>query len=209
MPSLSSHEVQSEGKISFMNATTPSVAALNERRRNSAVWLGLILAIVALLSQGLFFVKVPGQGALPWLSLALATTAVILVLLGVKHAFFESKLYRGKIAGSIITVISVLVFAVTVFGFVTARKIPGTAGVPQVGQTSSGFHVVRYHRTTNFAGAVALHSGRERSSQSGAAGLLSRLLVTILQPRVTRYSEKPAKLRKRRRPPGCHQRGYT
>ena len=122
-----------------MNATTPSVAALNERRRNSAVWLGLILAIVALLSQGLFFVKVPGQGALPWLSLALATTAVILVLLGVKRAFFESKLYRGKIAGSIITVISVLVFAVTVFGFVTARKIPGTAGVPQVGQQAPDF----------------------------------------------------------------------
>jgi hypothetical protein len=122
-----------------MNATTPSVAALNERRRNSALWLGLILAIVALLSQGLFFLKVPGQNALPWISLALATAAVILVLVGVKRAFFQPQLYRGKIAGSIITVISILLFAVTVFGFVTARKIPGTAGVPQVGQKAPDF----------------------------------------------------------------------
>ena len=122
-----------------MNATTSSAAVLNEKRRNSAVWLGLILAIVSLLSQGLFFLKVPGQNALPWLSLALATVAVMLVLVGVKRAFFEPQLYRGKVAGSIVTVVSLLLFAVTVFGFVTARRIPGTEGVPQVGQKAPDF----------------------------------------------------------------------
>jgi len=125
-----------------MNVSTASTTAVQERRSNSAVWLGLILAVVSLLSQGLFFLKVPGQNALPWLSLALATVAVILVLIGVKRAFFESQLYRGKVAGSIVTVISLLVFAVTVFGFVTARKIPGTAGVPQVGQKAPDFTLV-------------------------------------------------------------------
>jgi len=122
-----------------MNVSTASTTAVQERRSNSAVWLGLILAVVSLLSQGLFFLKVPGQNALPWLSLVLATVAVILVLIGVKRAFFESQLYRGKVAGSIVTVISLLVFAVTVFGFVTARKIPGTTGVPQVGQKAPDF----------------------------------------------------------------------
>ena len=122
-----------------MNASTASKSVHNERRRNSAVWLGLVLAIAALLSQGLFFLKVPGQNALPWLSLVLATVAVVLVLVGVKRAFFEPKLYRGKVAGSIITVISVLFLAMTVFVFVTARKLPGTAGVPQVGQKAPDF----------------------------------------------------------------------
>lgn len=122
-----------------MNVSTASTTAVQERRSNSAVWLGLILAVVSLLSQGLFFLKVPGQNALPWLSLVLATVAVILVLIGVKRAFFESQLYRGKVAGSIVTIISLLVFAVTVFGFVTARKIPGTTGVPQVGQKAPDF----------------------------------------------------------------------
>jgi hypothetical protein len=125
-----------------MNVSTASTTAVQERRSNSAVWLGLILAVVSLLSQGLFFLKVPGQNALPWLSLVLATVAVILVLIGVKRAFFESQLYRGKVAGSIVTIISLLVFAVTVFGFVTARKIPGTAGVPQVGQKAPDFTLV-------------------------------------------------------------------
>jgi len=122
-----------------MSASTVSTSAVKERRNNSAVWLGLILAVVSLLSQGLFFLKVPGQNTLPWLSLALATVAVILVLLGVKRAFFESQLYRGKVAGSIITVVSLLLFAMTLFGFVTARKIPGTASAPQVGQKAPDF----------------------------------------------------------------------
>ena len=122
-----------------MNASTASKSVHNERRRNSAVWLGLVLATAALLSQGLFFLKVPGQNALPWLSLVLATVAVVLVLVGVKRAFFEPKLYRGKVVGSIITVISVLFLAMTVFVFVTARKLPGTAGVPQVGQKAPDF----------------------------------------------------------------------
>ena len=125
-----------------MNASTAPVSVLDGRRRNGALWLGLILAIVSLLSQMLFFVKVPGQNALPWLSLALATVAVILVLVGVKRAFFQPQLYRGKVAGSIVTVISLLLFAVTVFGFVTARKIPGTSGAPQVGQKAPDFTLV-------------------------------------------------------------------
>lgn len=116
-----------------MDASTAK-SVHNERRRNSAVWLGLVLAIAALLSQGLFFLKVPGQNTLPWLSLALAAVAVVLVLVGVKRAFFEPKLYRGKVAGSIITVISVLFLTMTVFVFVTARKLPGTAGVPGSGK---------------------------------------------------------------------------
>ena len=183
------------GRLPVMNASTASTSVLNERRRNSAVWLGLILAIAALLSQGLFFVKVPGQNALPWLSLVLATVAVILVFVGVKRAFFEPKLYRGKVAGSIITVISYC-FCDDGFCICDRPKAAGNCGRSAGWAESSRFHARRYERTTNFARAVAFHSGRERASQSGAAGLLSRLLVTILQPRVTRYSERPEKLRR-------------
>ncbi len=122
-----------------MNASTARTSLLKETRRNSVLWLGLILAIVALLSQGLFFLKVPGQNALPWLSLAAAALAVVLVAIGVGRAFIQPQVYRGTIAGSIIAVVSVLLFAVTVFAFVVARKIPGTAGVPQVGQKAPTF----------------------------------------------------------------------
>src|SRR5215475_7297189 len=105
-----------------MNASTASTPVFNERHRNSALWLGLMVALASPLSQGLFFLKVPGQSALPWLSLAFATAAVILVSVGLKRAFIQPRLYRGKVAGSIIAVVSVLVFALTVFGFVIARK---------------------------------------------------------------------------------------
>jgi hypothetical protein len=122
-----------------MNASTASMSVLNERRRNSALWLGLVLTILAVLSQGLFFFKVPGQNALPWLSLALGAVAVIIVAVGVKRAFAEPDRYRGKVAGSIITVVSVFLFAITVFGFVSARKLPAASGAPQVGQKAPDF----------------------------------------------------------------------
>lgn len=124
-----------------MNANNASMTVLSGRHRNSALWLGLMLAIVSLLSQGFFFLKVPGQHVLPWVSLALATVGVIMVSVGVKRAFIQPQLYRGKVAGSIIIVISVLLFVVTVFGFVSARKLPGTAGAPQVGQKAPDFRL--------------------------------------------------------------------
>jgi 4-amino-4-deoxy-L-arabinose transferase-like glycosyltransferase len=122
-----------------MNASSASMSLLNERRRNSALWLGLVLTIVALLSQGLFFFKVPGQNALPWLNLALGTVAVLMVTVGVKRAFAEPQRYRGKVAGSIITVVSIFLFAITVFGFVSARKLPAASGAPQIGQKAPDF----------------------------------------------------------------------
>jgi peroxiredoxin len=125
-----------------MNASTASISVRNERRRNSALWLGFILVILSLLSQGLFFVRVPGQGLIPWLSLGLAAAGVVLLSVGMKRAFSQAQLYRGKVAGSIIAVISALLLAVSVFAFVTARKLPGAAGVPQVGQKAPDFTLV-------------------------------------------------------------------
>jgi cytochrome bd-type quinol oxidase subunit 2 len=122
-----------------MDASIAKTSVLNERRRNTALWLGLVLAVAALLSQGLFFLKIPGQNTLPWLSLTAAALAVVLVAIGVGRAFIRPQLYHGKIAGSIVAVVSVLLFAVTVFGFVVARKLPGTAGAPQVGQKAPNF----------------------------------------------------------------------
>ena len=105
-----------------------------QKRSNSALWIGLLFTVLAILSQGLFFLKVPGQRILPWLNLALAVIALILLIVGLKRAFTQPRVFRGKVAGSILAVISVLVFAVTLLGFIHSREMPSAADAPQVGQ---------------------------------------------------------------------------
>ena len=112
---------------------------LTERQRNWAPWLGLLLALAAMLSNAGFFLRVPGERAIPWLSLALAIAALVCAVAGVMQAFRQPQVYRGKVAGSILGVVVLLIFTVTVFGHFSSRALPASAGAPQVGQKAPDF----------------------------------------------------------------------
>lgn len=60
---------------------------LTERQRNWAPWIGLLFALAAMLSNAGFFLGVPGERAIPWLSLALAIAALVCAVVGVMRAF--------------------------------------------------------------------------------------------------------------------------
>jgi hypothetical protein len=108
---------------------------LTQRRRNWPLWAGVLLIVAGLLSNALFFVSFPGQQFAPWLNLALFVVAVILFIAGLRRALAKPQVYRGKIAGWIFTVISVLLLGFTVFVFYVSRALPAaSAASPQVGQ---------------------------------------------------------------------------
>lgn len=115
---------------------------MNQRRSNSALWIGLLLMLLAIVSNFFYFMK-PFQGIpqaiIPWINLALPAIGVLFLLVGVKRAFGQSQLYSGKIWGSIVAGLSVLLFAVTVWGHVHFREVPRSAGAPQVGQRVPDF----------------------------------------------------------------------
>jgi len=114
-------------------------------RRNKLIWIGLFVAIAALLSQGLYFTRLPGQHAFPYLNLALALTAVALLMIGLVRAFRQPEVYRGKISGSIATALAVLVLVLTVTMSVEVRKVPASAGAPKVGQKAPDFTLSDIH----------------------------------------------------------------
>src|SRR5438270_10333429 len=97
-------------------------------RRNKLIWIGLLLTIAAVLSQGLYFTRLPGQHVFPWLNLALAIVAVILLTIGLLRAFRQADLYRGQIADSISTILAVVILIFTVTKFVDVRKVRVYAG---------------------------------------------------------------------------------
>ncbi len=72
-----------------------------------------------------------------------------------------------------------------------------------------GLHASRYKRPSRYTRKIALFSSaRHRgTAQSSAADFLSRLLVTILQPRVTRCGKATIRFHQRWCAPRRHQRG--
>ena len=84
------------------------MADLTQRRRNWPLWAGVLLLAAGLLSNALFFVSFPGQQFTPWLNLALFVASAIFFIAGLRRAIAQPQVYRGKIAGWIFTVISVL-----------------------------------------------------------------------------------------------------
>jgi hypothetical protein len=95
--------------------------------------------LLGVLSNVLFFRTNAVPSILPWLTVLISAAGLVLLCVGLKRAFAEPQVFRGKISGSILTVVSFLLFALTVFGFVTARKLPASSHAPQVGQKAPDF----------------------------------------------------------------------
>jgi hypothetical protein len=115
-----------------MNQPMP---ALSPQRTNGALWTGLVLLLLSVASNvPALYALGPARSILPWLSLLLPILGLVFCFVGLKRAFGEPQIFRGKIGGSILTVISVLFVALSVWGFLHARAVPGSSRAPQVGQ---------------------------------------------------------------------------
>lgn len=102
---------------------------------------GFLLMLLAVLSNGLYFLGLPGQRVLPWASLVLSLIALILVLVGLKNVFGQPHIYRGRVFASILSIVSLLLFAFGALAFFGGRHIPTAAGAPKVGDKVPDFNL--------------------------------------------------------------------
>jgi hypothetical protein len=109
------------------------------RQRNWAPWIALLLALAAFLSNAGFFLGVPGQRAIPWLSVALAIAALVCAAVGIMRAFRQSQVYGGKVSSSILGVLSLLICGLVAIASITSRALPVATNAPQVGQKVPDF----------------------------------------------------------------------
>ena len=103
------------------------------------MWLGAFLLAAAILSNGLFFAKVPGQQVLPWLNLLLGAAAAAFCVMALQRSRNTPELRRGKAAGWTLSILSILLLAFSILSFIVARKLPSANGAPQVGQKAPDF----------------------------------------------------------------------
>jgi hypothetical protein len=109
-----------------------------QKQSNTMLWLGLAILLLAILSNLLSFFKL-SPALLPWVILTLPIVALVFLLIGVVRAFRQPQVYKGKIWGSIVAVLAVLIVAASTLFFVGARKLPRSGGAPQVGQRVPDF----------------------------------------------------------------------
>ena len=114
----------------------------DQRRRNLAPLAGFTLVLLALLSNGLFFLNIPDKGAVPWISLIMSVAGLALAVLGVARAFGRPQIYRGKISGAILGVVSLVAFGLGVATFHHARDLPISSKAPRVGDSAPEFSLV-------------------------------------------------------------------
>jgi hypothetical protein len=113
-----------------------------KRKWNWPIWAGFVVALGGLFSYE-FFVRFPITRDFPWANLLLFGIGTVLLIVGLFRAFGRPQLYRGKIFGSIFTVIALFLFAFFSYEiFYVLRQVPLSAQAPRVGEKAPEFTLV-------------------------------------------------------------------
>jgi hypothetical protein len=110
-----------------------------KRNWNLSLWIGFLLILAALFSFP-FFVQFPATRDFPWVNLLLFAVGGALLIRGLIRAFGQPAAYRGKVSGSILTLLSLAGFGLFAYGvFYMGRHLPASTGAPKVGQHAPDF----------------------------------------------------------------------
>jgi hypothetical protein len=111
-----------------------------KRRPNAPLWLGFLIVVFAFLSYIPIFAKYPITRDMPWANFLIFAVGLLLLFVGLRRAFSQPTLYRGKIAGPILTTVSLaalVFFCLTIFSL--GKHLPLSAQAPKVGQKAPDF----------------------------------------------------------------------
>jgi hypothetical protein len=142
--SLSGWAFEESAKVNNLPEDLPAKAgaadAAVKRRANAPLGWGFLLSLVALLSYIPVFAKYPITRDVPWVNFLLFALGLVFLSVGLRRAFAQPSLYRGKIAGPILATLSVaalVFFCLTIFSL--GKHLPPSTQAPNVGQSAPGF----------------------------------------------------------------------
>src|ERR1700751_3522947 len=116
--------------------------SMETRRTNWSIWAGLLLSVVAAASYFLLFARFPTTRDVPWVNFLLFALAAVLLGFGLRRAFVNHLVYRGKVAGPVLAVASIAIFGLFSFAiFVAAKRLPASQDTPHVGQKAPEFRL--------------------------------------------------------------------
>jgi hypothetical protein len=111
-----------------------------KRGRNILNWAGFAIVLIALVSYIPLFAMIPATRDIPWANYLLFLGGGALLAVGVRRAFCDPSHHHGKISGSILTVLSILLFAFFVVSVTYfSKQIPAAGTALAVGQKAPAF----------------------------------------------------------------------
>ena len=111
-----------------------------KRQWNWRLWFGFLVVLAGAVGYLALFARYPITRDFPWVSLLMFVAGGALLILGLKRAFREPQMYRGKIFGPILTILSMAVVVFFSYGlFYKGRQMPPSASAPRVGQKAPDF----------------------------------------------------------------------
>ena len=110
------------------------------KKFNWQLWAGFVLTLFSFLSYPFLFIDYPLLRDFPWLNLILFAVALVFLILGVRRAFQPGRKSISKVSAVIVATLGVLIMAFFLFvAFIEARRLPASAGAPQLGQKAPDF----------------------------------------------------------------------
>ena len=111
-----------------------------KRNWNASLWAGFLLVLAGVLSYIPVFALFPVTRDFPWANLLLFFAGAMVLGVGLMRAFRKPELYRGKIFGPILAILSVVAIGFFAWGmFYEVRQLPASAAAPRVGQKAPDF----------------------------------------------------------------------
>jgi hypothetical protein len=141
---------------------------------NWRIWAGFLVALAVIPSYFVFFAKYPTTRDVPWVSWLMFAISTWLLWTGIRRAFASSKVYRGRITGPILALLSL--GAAVFFGYATlyaSRQLPAAAGAPRVGEKAPEFTLA------DTSGNMVAMSTLLSEPMPGMAGQKPRGLVLV------------------------------
>ena len=111
-----------------------------KRRHNLLLWAGFLLVLLGVFTYEPIFILFDSTRDVPWVNGLLSLAGGCLLAIGLKRAFGQPELYRGKVLGSIFGALSLLLVGFACYGlFYASRAVPTSANALRVGQTAPDF----------------------------------------------------------------------
>jgi len=113
-----------------------------KRHWNVPIWVGFAIVLFALVSYIPLFVPLAATRDVPWVTYLLFLVGGWLLGFGLVRAFRDPQHYRGKISGSILAGLSVLLVGLFLFTILYfGKQIPSAANALHPGQPAPAFEL--------------------------------------------------------------------
>ena len=111
-----------------------------KRRHNVMLWVGFVFVLLAVGTYIPIFALFAATRDVPWANYLLFLAGGILLGIGLRRAFRQSEIYRGKVLGSILGALSLALLGLFSYGtFYAAKDLPVSATAVRVGQAAPDF----------------------------------------------------------------------